>query len=47
MGKDFQKVLDHASWAIREFEAANLKELKEIDERVSSGIYRGGSSNEN
>ena len=47
MGKDFQRVLDHASWAIGEFEAAGLKALKEIDERVSSGIYRGESRNEN
>ena len=47
MGKDFQRVLAHASWAIREFEADDLKELREIDERVSSGIYKGVSSNVN
>ena len=40
MGKDFQRVLDHSNWAIREFEAAELKELKEIDERIYKGVNR-------
>ena len=40
MGKDFQRILDHASWAIREFEADALQELKEIDERIYRGVSR-------